>query len=223
MSGEKTFCVFEIWRQERGSNSRSPPFQALPLHQGPSSSNFNQMNMETNTLTGLLKSSISDAGPAINKCWTDAFLDSTIQHTALPTSNQHWINALCLLDSLQRTKNYNMCHMTIIIRSCHYQAAVTCPVQTRWLAESHEVYVLLIISHTLSAASNAHVCEAHGGMILHKLVTHTCQELQKYVRRTTSELTLSSLKLPLSSSSSTSRELLSQFSTSNGWRWFDVV
>ena len=35
-------------------------------------------------------------------------------------------------------------------------------------------------------------------------------------------LTLSSLNLPLSSSSSTSRELLSQFSTWSGWRWFDV-
>ena len=35
-------------------------------------------------------------------------------------------------------------------------------------------------------------------------------------------LTLSSLNLPLSSSSTTSRELLSQFSTCSGWRWFDV-
>ena len=36
-------------------------------------------------------------------------------------------------------------------------------------------------------------------------------------------LTLSSPNLPLSSSSTTSRELLSQFSTCSGWRWFDVV
>ena len=36
-------------------------------------------------------------------------------------------------------------------------------------------------------------------------------------------LTLSSLDLPLSSSSTTSRELLSQFSTCSGWRWFDMV
>ena len=35
-------------------------------------------------------------------------------------------------------------------------------------------------------------------------------------------LTLSSLNLPVSSSSTTSRELLSQFSTCSGWRWFDV-
>ena len=35
--------------------------------------------------------------------------------------------------------------------------------------------------------------------------------------------TLSGLNLPLSSSSTTSRELLSQFSTCSGWRWFDVV
>ena len=35
-------------------------------------------------------------------------------------------------------------------------------------------------------------------------------------------LTLSSLNLPLSSSSTTSRELLSQFSTCSGWRWFEV-
>ena len=34
-------------------------------------------------------------------------------------------------------------------------------------------------------------------------------------------LTLSSLSLPLSSSSTTSRELLSQFSTCSGWRWLD--
>ena len=34
-------------------------------------------------------------------------------------------------------------------------------------------------------------------------------------------LTLSSLNLPLSSSSTTSRELLSQFSTCSGWRWFE--
>ena len=40
---------------------------------------------------------------------------------------------------------------------------------------------------------------------------------------TTVGLTLSSLNLPLSSSSTTSRELLSQFSTCSGWRWFDVV
>ena len=36
-------------------------------------------------------------------------------------------------------------------------------------------------------------------------------------------LTLSGLNLPLSSSSTTSRELLSQFSTCSGWRWLDVV
>ena len=36
-------------------------------------------------------------------------------------------------------------------------------------------------------------------------------------------LTLSSRNLPLSSSFTTSRELLSQFSTCSGWRWFDVV
>ena len=35
-------------------------------------------------------------------------------------------------------------------------------------------------------------------------------------------LTDSSLNLPLSSSSTTSRELLSQFSTYSGWRWFEV-
>ena len=36
-------------------------------------------------------------------------------------------------------------------------------------------------------------------------------------------LTLSNRNLPLSSSSTTSRELLSQFSSCSGWRWFDVV
>ena len=35
-----------------------------------------------------------------------------------------------------------------------------------------------------------------------------------------SSLTLSSLNLPLSSSTTTSSELLSQFSTCSGWRWF---
>ena len=35
-------------------------------------------------------------------------------------------------------------------------------------------------------------------------------------------LTLWSLNLPLSSSSTTSRELLSQFSACSGWRWFEV-
>ena len=35
-------------------------------------------------------------------------------------------------------------------------------------------------------------------------------------------LTLSGLNLPLSSSSTTSRELLSQFSICSGWRWCDV-
>ena len=35
-------------------------------------------------------------------------------------------------------------------------------------------------------------------------------------------LTLSSLNLPLSSSSTTSRELLSRFSTCSGWRWLEV-
>ena len=35
-------------------------------------------------------------------------------------------------------------------------------------------------------------------------------------------LTLSSLNLPLSFLSTTSRELLSQFSTCSGWRWLDV-
>ena len=35
-------------------------------------------------------------------------------------------------------------------------------------------------------------------------------------------LTLSILNLPLSSSSTTSRELLSQFSTCSGWRWLEV-
>ena len=37
-----------------------------------------------------------------------------------------------------------------------------------------------------------------------------------------SALTFSSLILTLSSSSTTSRELLSQFSTCCGWRWFEV-
>ena len=36
-------------------------------------------------------------------------------------------------------------------------------------------------------------------------------------------LPLSGLSLPLSSSSTKSRELLPQFSTCSGWRWFDVV
>ena len=36
-------------------------------------------------------------------------------------------------------------------------------------------------------------------------------------------LTLSGLNLPLSSSSTTSRELLSQFSTCSEWRWFEMV
>ena len=35
-------------------------------------------------------------------------------------------------------------------------------------------------------------------------------------------LTLSSLHLPLSSSSTTSRELLSQFSTCSEWKWLEV-
>ena len=35
------------------------------------------------------------------------------------------------------------------------------------------------------------------------------------------ELTHSSLNLPLSSSSTTSRELLSQFSTCSEWRWLE--
>ena len=35
-------------------------------------------------------------------------------------------------------------------------------------------------------------------------------------------LTLSNLNLPLSSSSTTSRELLSQFTTCSEWRWFEV-
>ena len=35
-------------------------------------------------------------------------------------------------------------------------------------------------------------------------------------------LTLSSLNLPLSSPSTTSRELLSQFSTCSGWKWLEV-
>ena len=35
-------------------------------------------------------------------------------------------------------------------------------------------------------------------------------------------LTLSSLNLPLSPSSTTSRELLSQFSTCSGWRWLEL-
>ena len=35
-------------------------------------------------------------------------------------------------------------------------------------------------------------------------------------------LTLSRVNLPLSSSSTTSRELLSQFSTCSGWRWLNV-
>ena len=38
-----------------------------------------------------------------------------------------------------------------------------------------------------------------------------------------STLPISSLQFPLSSSSTTSRELLSQFSTCSGWRWLDVV
>ena len=36
------------------------------------------------------------------------------------------------------------------------------------------------------------------------------------------ELTLSNLSLPLSSSSTTSRELLPQFLTYRGWRWLEV-
>ena len=46
--------------------------------------------------------------------------------------------------------------------------------------------------------------------------SHYCKLGQSSVK------TLSSLNLPLSSSSTTSRELLSQFSTCSGWRWLEV-
>ena len=49
------------------------------------------------------------------------------------------------------------------------------------------------------------------------LALQTTEDLRK------STLTLSSLNLPLSSSSTTCRELLSQFLTCSGWKWFDVV
>ena len=41
-------------------------------------------------------------------------------------------------------------------------------------------------------------------------------------RWSNASLTLSGLNVPLPSPSTTSRELLSQFSTCSGWRWFEV-
>ena len=48
------------------------------------------------------------------------------------------------------------------------------------------------------------------------------QPCEVYVADVLVSLTLSILNLPLSSSSTTSRELLSQFSTCGGWRWLGV-
>ena len=64
----------------------------------------------------------------------------------------------------------------------------------------------------------------------HKHIKH-CSALQSQntahrawvAKQFANQLTLSILNLPLSSSSTTSRELLSQFSTCSGWRWLDVV
>ena len=52
---------------------------------------------------------------------------------------------------------------------------------------------------------------------------YTCNTVRPREQRNMCYLTLSGLNLPLSSSSTTSRELLSQFPTCSGWRWFDVV
>ena len=49
------------------------------------------------------------------------------------------------------------------------------------------------------------------------------QKIIEWLKCNKLSLTLSGLNLPLSSSSTTSRELLSQFSTCSRWRWFDVV
>ena len=58
--------------------------------------------------------------------------------------------------------------------------------------------------------------------ILYIIYNVTIIDIEKTLDNVTSS-TLSSLNLPLSSSSTTSSELLSQFSTCSGWRWFDVV
>ena len=52
-------------------------------------------------------------------------------------------------------------------------------------------------------------------------VAITCHPNAK-TKRPDGCLTLSSLNLPLPSSSTTSRELLLQFSTCSEWKWFDV-
>ena len=49
-----------------------------------------------------------------------------------------------------------------------------------------------------------------------------CVFKRKYLQIVDLKLILSSLNLPLSSSSATSPELLSQFSTCSGWRWLDL-
>ena len=49
-----------------------------------------------------------------------------------------------------------------------------------------------------------------------------CFTFKHFQKCIITNLTLSSLNVPLSSSSTTSRKLLSQFSTCSGWRWFDV-
>ena len=53
---------------------------------------------------------------------------------------------------------------------------------------------------------------------------HPANSSDRFTMRTTwyRLLTLSSLSLPLSSSSTISRELLSQISTCSGWRWLEV-
>ena len=86
-----------------------------------------------------------------------------------------------------------------------------------WAAESVNPYYY-IHSFIMSAKPKGSICFLVTRLALHdRIILCNLWLVGAYYL-----LTLSSLSLPLSSSSTTSRELLSQFSTCSGWKWHEV-
>ena len=97
----------------------------------------------------------------------------------------------------------------------------------------HEIYNLESATYSsfLSIFHKSFTLPCFCGSSIQKTHRWPCKCHVKYSLHTTymviacmlvHALTLSNLNLPLSSSSNTTRELLSQFSTCSGWRWLEV-
>ena len=94
VSGEETFCFFETWKPEWGSNPRSPTFQAgsfnhCTIGRRPWPANRTEyIRWDRDNIRG---QQAQDIHPLFLQCWSTVY-------DACPTLSLHWVNVSCLPD-----------------------------------------------------------------------------------------------------------------------------